>query len=181
MAVMVQMHNENILYCCFDSHPHPIPHREVQASFYSYILDTAVKASNAIAIDSSFLFLRDLLSNRIRLWRHNYTILPRSLEKMWVSCRTVIVEVDNYISNLSGNWVMKPSFFRLHKTINCIITTTLIHNFVSFAHFIHNISPFFKITFKRRIVYPCVIIKTGGPSWSNSQSNNKLFLTWKEE
>lgn len=100
---MVQMHNENILYCCFDSHPHPIPHREVQASFYSSILDTAVKASNAIAIDSFFLFLRDLLSNRIRLWRHNYTILPRSLEKMWVPCRTVIVEVDNYISNLSGN------------------------------------------------------------------------------
>ena len=99
---MVQMHNENILYCCFDSHPHPIPHREVQASF-SYILDTAVKASNAIAIDSFFLLLRDLLSNRIRLWRHNYTILPRSLEKVWVPCRTVIVEVDNYISNLSGN------------------------------------------------------------------------------
>ncbi|KAK2566477.1 Cartilage oligomeric matrix protein [Acropora cervicornis] len=52
----------------------------------------------------------DLLSNRIRLWRHNYTILPRSLEK--------IILIDNQIDWIPEKWFDLPNLKYIALSMN---------------------------------------------------------------
>ena len=41
--------------------------------------------------------LRDLYQNNIRLWRHNYTALPKNLVKMWVKILRLFLHWDHKI------------------------------------------------------------------------------------